>query len=58
MLVGGGKHFVIEIMEQADQSPFILVGIGRAVTSGASAHRCFDRQSVLAQAVALGVFAQ
>ena len=58
MLIGRRKHLVIEIMQQADQSPFVYIGIGVAVTLRARAHRRLDRQRVLAQAVALGVLAQ
>src|SRR6266849_8597324 len=58
MLIGRRKHLVIEIMQQADQSPFVNISIVVAVTLRARAHRRLDCQRVLAQAVAPGVLAQ
>ena len=58
MLIGRRKHFVIEVMQHADESPFIDVRIRPAVALSTRAHRGFDGQRVFAQAVTFGVFAK
>src|SRR5260370_29122254 len=58
MLIGRRKHLVIEIMQQADQSPFVNISIVVAVTLRARAHRRLDRPRVLTHAVPLAVLAQ
>ena len=46
---------VIEVVEQGDDAPLLFVG---ALLARVAAHRGFDRQRVLAQALALGPFGQ
>src|SRR6185503_7515699 len=58
MLIGGGKHLVIEVVKQSDESPFVYVIFRRAVTTGASAHSGFDRQGMFTKTVPLGVLAE
>jgi hypothetical protein len=58
VLVRRGKHFVIKIVQQTNQAPFLYVGIGVAVTFRTRAHGRLDSQCVFTQAVAFGVFAQ
>src|SRR5262249_48925516 len=58
MLIGRRKHLVIKVGQESHQTRFVHIGIRRAVTFGTRAHGCFDGQSVLAQALALGVFTQ
>src|SRR6266481_6271707 len=58
MLIGRGKHLVIEVMQQPDQSPLVDISVGSAVTWCARAHRRLDRHRMLPQALAFGVFTQ
>ena len=58
MLVCRRKHFVIEVVQQADQAPFVHVSVRSTVTRGAGSHRRLNREGVLSQTVALGVLAQ
>src|SRR5437899_7884773 len=39
MLIGRRKHFVIEVMQQTDQSPLVDISVGSAVARCARAHR-------------------
>jgi hypothetical protein len=56
MLIGGGKHFVIEIVKQPHQSPLIFVIASLAVSLNRSSHSGLHGQRMFPQAFALGVF--
>src|SRR5256885_9779767 len=58
MLIGRGKHFVIEVMKQTDKPPLVDISVGSTVTRRAPAHRSLNRQRMLPKALTLGVFAQ
>ena len=58
MLIRRRKHFIIEVVQQPDQSPFIYIGVRCTVTRGGRTHRSLNRERVLSQAVAFGVLAQ
>jgi len=55
---GVRKHFVVEIVEQADHAPFVGVRVRVAVARGGGAHRGLDGEGVAAQTIALGVLAE
>src|SRR5437660_1550491 len=58
MLIGSRKHFVIEVMEQANQAPLIFVRVRFAIPLRGGAHRRFNCDRVFTQAIAFRVFAQ
>src|SRR6185295_631478 len=58
MLIGRRKHFVIEVMEQADKPPLVDISVRSTVTRRARTHRSLNRQRMLPQALAFGVLAQ
>jgi len=53
-----GEHFVIEIVQQTDDSPLVGVDLYPAVARRAGTHRRLDRDGVLPQTLSLRVLAQ
>src|SRR5215510_15183172 len=58
MLIGRGKHLVVEIVKQTNESPLIDVSVRPTVAFSTGAHGRLYSQSVFTQAIALGVLAE